>query len=149
MSGSRRCLPIAAAGIDVGGVTFARPGKGFVLIDASGGANQVPSDAEEEGSERSNAGTPPRAPRRESLPIGLLGRPMNAKPARPEGAASREARDRVRHRRRTASPQSQPETAEFGLAPTASSVHLHVKRKVTCHASLPDLCALDYCHAAP
>jgi 2-dehydro-3-deoxygluconokinase len=39
---------IAAAGVDVGGVTFARPGKGFVLIDGSGGANQVPSDAEEE-----------------------------------------------------------------------------------------------------
>jgi 2-dehydro-3-deoxygluconokinase len=39
---------IAGAGVDVGGVTFARPGKGFVLIDGSGGANQVPSDAEEE-----------------------------------------------------------------------------------------------------
>jgi hypothetical protein len=25
----------------------------------------------------------------------------------------------------------------------------HVKRKVTCHASLPDLCALDHRHAAP
>jgi sugar/nucleoside kinase (ribokinase family) len=34
--------------VDVGGVAFARPGKGFVLIDGSGGANQVPSDAEEE-----------------------------------------------------------------------------------------------------
>jgi len=39
---------IAAAGVDVGGVVFARPVKGFVVIDSSGGANQVPSDAEEE-----------------------------------------------------------------------------------------------------
>ncbi len=39
---------IAAAGVDIGGVTFARPGKGFVLVDASGGANQVPTDAEKE-----------------------------------------------------------------------------------------------------
>jgi sugar/nucleoside kinase (ribokinase family) len=39
---------IAAAGVDVGGVTFARPRKGFVIIDASGGASQVPSDVEAE-----------------------------------------------------------------------------------------------------
>jgi 2-dehydro-3-deoxygluconokinase len=38
---------IAAAGVDIGGVTFSRPGKGFVVVDGSGGAIQLPSDAEE------------------------------------------------------------------------------------------------------
>ncbi len=39
---------IAASGVDVGGVSLARPRAGFVLVDASGGAKQVPSVAEEE-----------------------------------------------------------------------------------------------------
>jgi pfkB family carbohydrate kinase len=39
---------IAEAGVDVGGVTLARPRTGFVLVDASGGANQVPTDVEEQ-----------------------------------------------------------------------------------------------------
>jgi sugar/nucleoside kinase (ribokinase family) len=38
---------LAAAGVDVGGVVLARPRTGFVLVDASGGANQVPAEAEE------------------------------------------------------------------------------------------------------
>lgn len=39
---------IAAAKVDVGGVALARPRAGFVLVDSSGGARQVPSFAEEE-----------------------------------------------------------------------------------------------------
>jgi 2-dehydro-3-deoxygluconokinase len=39
---------IAAAKVDVGGVALARPRAGFVLVDSSGGARQVPSVAEEE-----------------------------------------------------------------------------------------------------
>jgi 2-dehydro-3-deoxygluconokinase len=39
---------IAASGVDIGGVALARPGRGFVLVDASGGASQVPTFAEEE-----------------------------------------------------------------------------------------------------
>ncbi len=39
---------IAAMGIDVGGVSVARKRPGLVLVDASGGANQVPADAAEE-----------------------------------------------------------------------------------------------------
>ena len=39
---------IAASGVDVGGVALARPRAGFVLVDASGGAKQVPSFADEE-----------------------------------------------------------------------------------------------------
>jgi 2-dehydro-3-deoxygluconokinase len=45
--GRANAARIAAAGVDVGGVTYARPGRGFVLVDARGGANQVPSDVEE------------------------------------------------------------------------------------------------------
>jgi 2-dehydro-3-deoxygluconokinase len=39
---------LAASGVDVGGVSLARPRAGFVLVDASGGAKQVPSVAEQE-----------------------------------------------------------------------------------------------------
>jgi 2-dehydro-3-deoxygluconokinase len=39
---------IAEAGVDVAGVSLARPRSGFVLVDASGGANQVPADVEEQ-----------------------------------------------------------------------------------------------------
>ncbi len=39
---------IAARGVDVAGVALARPRRGFVLVDASGGAEQVPSVADEE-----------------------------------------------------------------------------------------------------
>ena len=39
---------IAAAKVDVGGVALARPRTGFVLVDSSGGAKQVPSFAEED-----------------------------------------------------------------------------------------------------
>jgi len=39
---------IAASGVDVGGIALASPRAGFVLVDASGGARQVPSVAEEE-----------------------------------------------------------------------------------------------------
>ena len=39
---------IAAAGVDIGGVALARPRTGFVLVDASGGASQLLSDADED-----------------------------------------------------------------------------------------------------
>jgi len=39
---------IAASGVDVGGVALARPRAGFVLVDAGGGASQVPGITEEE-----------------------------------------------------------------------------------------------------
>jgi 2-dehydro-3-deoxygluconokinase len=39
---------IAALGIDVGGVAFARRGKGLVVIDAGGGASPARSDTEEQ-----------------------------------------------------------------------------------------------------
>lgn len=45
--GRARFERIAASGVDVGGVALSRPRSGFVLVDASGGANQVPADVEE------------------------------------------------------------------------------------------------------
>ncbi len=39
---------IAASGVDIGGVALARPRRGFVLVDATGGASQAPTFAEEE-----------------------------------------------------------------------------------------------------
>jgi 2-dehydro-3-deoxygluconokinase len=55
---------IAAAGVDVGGVTWARKRTGVVLVDATGGANQVPAAAEEE--------PPIEIPRGWSAPLLLL-----------------------------------------------------------------------------
>jgi sugar/nucleoside kinase (ribokinase family) len=46
--GRARFEQIAASGVDVGGVALSRPRSGFVLVDASGGANQVPADVEEQ-----------------------------------------------------------------------------------------------------
>jgi 2-dehydro-3-deoxygluconokinase len=46
--GRRSVERIAAAGVDVGGVALARPRAGFVLVDASGGASQLPGVTEEE-----------------------------------------------------------------------------------------------------
>jgi 2-dehydro-3-deoxygluconokinase len=39
---------IAASSVDVAGIALARPNAGFVLVDASGGANQAPSRVEKE-----------------------------------------------------------------------------------------------------
>jgi 2-dehydro-3-deoxygluconokinase len=39
---------IGESGVDVRGVILARPRSDFVLVDASGGANQVPADVEEQ-----------------------------------------------------------------------------------------------------
>ena len=47
-SGRRSLERIAASKVHVGGVLLARPRAGFVLVDSSGGAKQVPSFAEEE-----------------------------------------------------------------------------------------------------
>src|SRR4051794_38592840 len=45
----RRCFEkMAALGVDVGGVELARARSGFVLVDAGGGANAIPSDVEEQ-----------------------------------------------------------------------------------------------------
>jgi 2-dehydro-3-deoxygluconokinase len=45
----RACFErIAESGVDIGGVALARARSGFVLVDASGGANQVPADMEEQ-----------------------------------------------------------------------------------------------------
>jgi 2-dehydro-3-deoxygluconokinase len=46
--GRRSLERIAASNVHVGGVSLARPRAGFVLVDASGGARQVPSPAEED-----------------------------------------------------------------------------------------------------
>jgi 2-dehydro-3-deoxygluconokinase len=46
--GRARYEQIAASGVDVGGVVLSRPRSGFVLVDASGGANQTPADVEEQ-----------------------------------------------------------------------------------------------------
>ena len=46
--GRRSLERIVASNVHVGGVSLARPRPGFVLVDASGGAKQVPSPAEEE-----------------------------------------------------------------------------------------------------
>jgi 2-dehydro-3-deoxygluconokinase len=62
--GRRTLEKIAASGVDVGGVALARTRAGFVLVDASGGAKQVPSLAEEE--------SPLRVPRQWSSQILIL-----------------------------------------------------------------------------
>jgi sugar/nucleoside kinase (ribokinase family) len=46
--GRRSCDRAAALGVDVGGVELARPRSSFVLVDASGGADQLPTSTEEE-----------------------------------------------------------------------------------------------------
>jgi 2-dehydro-3-deoxygluconokinase len=46
--GRARFEELADSGVDVAGVALSRPRSGFVLVDASGGANQVPADVEEQ-----------------------------------------------------------------------------------------------------
>jgi 2-dehydro-3-deoxygluconokinase len=46
--GRRSLERIAASNVHVGGVALARPRAGFLLVDSSGGAKQVPTIAEEE-----------------------------------------------------------------------------------------------------